>query len=71
MTVSKGKKLTAFRKLSGQSEHLLFIHDMQRVRSVQNCTAVLYEPANWCYIYINLLAAELFFLILAHPVYEI
>ena len=52
MPLSKGKKLMAFRKLSGHSEYLLFIHIMQSVRSVQDCTSVLYEPANWCYIYI-------------------
>ena len=52
-TISKGKNLMIFRKLSGHSEHLLFIHDMQSVRSVRDCTAVLYEPASWCYIYIK------------------
>jgi hypothetical protein len=28
-------------------------YDMQSVRTVQGCMAVLYEPANWCYIYIK------------------
>jgi len=27
-------------------------NDMQSVRAVQGCMAVLYEPANWCYVYI-------------------
>ena len=53
MTVSKGKKLTAFRNFSGHCEYLLLYCGMQGVRSVQDCAAVLYEPANWCYIYIN------------------
>jgi len=46
MTFQKGKK-------PWHSENFLVTHlyyDMQRVRAVQSCMAVLYEPANWCYI---------------------
>jgi len=48
-----GKKPMAFRKFVVTLTTFYLFYNMQSVRAVQGCMAVLYEPANWCYVYIK------------------
>jgi len=43
----------AFRMFCGHCEYYYIFYDMQSVRSIQGYMAILYEPANWCYMYIK------------------
>jgi len=52
MAVSRGKNLWPSENFVVTVYNFYLYYDMQSVRIVQGCMAVLYEPANWCFIFI-------------------
>jgi len=53
MTVSKGKISWTSETFVDTVNTFYLYCGMQSVRSVQDCTLVLYEPSNCCYTYIH------------------